>query len=390
MLAALLVNQMRESCDLFRFLQGQDTSSPRIGWDSGRTLPPMLPADRPHLRRMRGFSARSPARIARCVIDQLRKVIGLLTTPRPRGTFNPPLPAGGCGSDDGGAAGGFDDRERRVMPPGRAARGTTTLRKNRARDTSSAQKDREEGGDVIPRNRSARAGGDVSGLLARSVLVYRGLPTPARASLDVRAPRDDPEASLRGAGGRLYESLRSFCEQEYPDYQIVVGVRSADDPAVSVVYRLMAEYPALDLRLVVSDRLAGANPKVSNLANLYEAAKYDILVVADSDIRVGHRLSPNGGGAARGSRGRAWCRACTGGSRTGACGRRSARCSSTSGSIPRRSSESVSKASRTHSVPRWCADARRWSDSVASARLPTTWPTITGWVSSSRATADVW
>jgi ceramide glucosyltransferase len=92
---------------------------------------------------------------------------------------------------------------------------------------------------------------------------------------------------LCGAGGRLYESLRSFCEQEYPHYQIVVGVRSADDPAVSVVYRLMAEYPALDLRLVVSDRLAGANPKVSNLANLYEAAKYDILVVADSDIRVG-------------------------------------------------------------------------------------------------------
>ncbi len=92
---------------------------------------------------------------------------------------------------------------------------------------------------------------------------------------------------LCGAGGRLYESLKSFCEQDYPHYQVVVGVRSADDPAVTVVYRLMAEYPSLDLRLVVSDRLTGANPKVSNLANLYESAKYDILVVADSDIRVG-------------------------------------------------------------------------------------------------------
>ena len=92
---------------------------------------------------------------------------------------------------------------------------------------------------------------------------------------------------LCGAGGRLYESLKSFCEQDYPHYQVVVGVRSADDPAVTVVYRLMAEYPSLDLRLVVSDRLTGANPKVSNLANLYESAKYDVLVVADSDIRVG-------------------------------------------------------------------------------------------------------
>ena len=91
---------------------------------------------------------------------------------------------------------------------------------------------------------------------------------------------------LHGAGGHLYESLRSFCAQDYPDYQIVVGVRDADDPAVPVVYRLMAEYPQLDIRLVVSDRYVGANPKVSNLANLYEAAKYDILVVADSDIQV--------------------------------------------------------------------------------------------------------
>jgi ceramide glucosyltransferase len=92
---------------------------------------------------------------------------------------------------------------------------------------------------------------------------------------------------LCGAGEHLYESLRSFCAQEYTDYQVVVGVRDADDPAVAVVYRLMAEFPQLDLRLVVSDRPVGANPKVSNLANLYEAAKYDILVVADSDIRVG-------------------------------------------------------------------------------------------------------
>jgi ceramide glucosyltransferase len=92
---------------------------------------------------------------------------------------------------------------------------------------------------------------------------------------------------LHGVGGHLYESLRSFCAQDYPDYQIVVGVRDADDPAVKVVARLMAEHPRLDLRLVVSDRPVGANPKVSNLANLYEAAKYDILVVADSDIRVG-------------------------------------------------------------------------------------------------------
>jgi ceramide glucosyltransferase len=92
---------------------------------------------------------------------------------------------------------------------------------------------------------------------------------------------------LCGTGGHLYESLRSFCVQDYPHYEVVVGVRNADDPAVGVVCRLMSEYPELDLRLVVNDRPAGANPKVSNLANLYEGAKYDVLVIADSDIHVG-------------------------------------------------------------------------------------------------------
>jgi ceramide glucosyltransferase len=108
---------------------------------------------------------------------------------------------------------------------------------------------------------------------------------PHRASPSM--PRVTVLKPVRSAGGHLYERLRSFCEQDYADYQIVVGVRDADDPAIGVVSRLMAEYPHLDLQLVVSDRVVGANPKVSNLANLYEAAKHDILVVADSDIHVG-------------------------------------------------------------------------------------------------------
>jgi len=101
------------------------------------------------------------------------------------------------------------------------------------------------------------------------------------------APRVTILKPLCGAGGHLYESLRSFCEQDYPEYQIVVGVRDADDPAVKVVSQLLAEFPRLDVRLVVNDRLLGTNPKVSNLANLYEAAKYDVLLIADSDICVG-------------------------------------------------------------------------------------------------------
>ncbi len=92
---------------------------------------------------------------------------------------------------------------------------------------------------------------------------------------------------LCGPEARLYDNLRSFCEQDYPLFQVVFGIRDPMDPAVAVVERLIRDLPHRDLALVVNDRLIGANHKVSNLANMYEVAKYERLVIADSDMRVG-------------------------------------------------------------------------------------------------------
>jgi ceramide glucosyltransferase len=92
---------------------------------------------------------------------------------------------------------------------------------------------------------------------------------------------------LCGAHPALYESLRSFCEQDYPDVQLVFGVRDPADPAIEVVQRLMNEYRARHLKLVVNERAVSVNPKVSNLVNLCASAEHDVLGVADSDIRVG-------------------------------------------------------------------------------------------------------
>jgi len=91
---------------------------------------------------------------------------------------------------------------------------------------------------------------------------------------------------LRGAEPGLYENLRSFCEQDYPEFQVVFGVRDPQDPAIAVAERVMRDLPGRDLALVVDDRVIGTNLKVSNLANMYGAAKHDLLVIADSDMRV--------------------------------------------------------------------------------------------------------
>jgi ceramide glucosyltransferase len=91
---------------------------------------------------------------------------------------------------------------------------------------------------------------------------------------------------LCGEDPDLAANLRSFCAQDYPSYQIVFGVRDADDPAVIIVQRLMAEFPGTDLTLVIDPRRRGRNLKVANLQNMLPAARHDILVIADSDMRV--------------------------------------------------------------------------------------------------------
>ncbi len=84
----------------------------------------------------------------------------------------------------------------------------------------------------------------------------------------------------------LYDNLRSFCVQSHPIFQLLFGVRDPEDAAIAVVRRLQAEFPAVDIRLVVDPRVYGSNLKVSNLLNLLPHARYDWLVLADSDIGV--------------------------------------------------------------------------------------------------------
>jgi ceramide glucosyltransferase len=84
----------------------------------------------------------------------------------------------------------------------------------------------------------------------------------------------------------LFDCLRSFCEQDYPSYQIVFGVRDSGDPAIPVIERLMRELPNVDATLVVDGRIYGANRKLSNLTNMFGAARHDIVISADADGHV--------------------------------------------------------------------------------------------------------
>lgn len=91
---------------------------------------------------------------------------------------------------------------------------------------------------------------------------------------------------LKGTDREMYTTLRTHCLQEYPKYEIIFGVSEPDDPAIQVVQQLKSEFPARDISLLVCSRTLGSNIKVSNLAQMARTAKYDVLLVNDSDIRV--------------------------------------------------------------------------------------------------------
>jgi ceramide glucosyltransferase len=111
----------------------------------------------------------------------------------------------------------------------------------------------------------------------------RGLPIPREGRpVSILKP-------LHGEEPGLYENLRSFVEQDYPVVQLVLGVNNADDGALPVAKALIRDMPAADVPLVVGAQVRGSNLKVANLENMLPAARYDILAISDSDMRVDGR-----------------------------------------------------------------------------------------------------
>lgn len=91
---------------------------------------------------------------------------------------------------------------------------------------------------------------------------------------------------LKGTDPEIYESFRSHCLQDYPEYEIIFGVSDPNDPAIAEVEKLRQEFPQRAIRLVYCRENLGANTKVSNLVQMLREVHLEHLIVNDSDIRV--------------------------------------------------------------------------------------------------------
>jgi ceramide glucosyltransferase len=123
-------------------------------------------------------------------------------------------------------------------------------------------------------------------LIAAAVLVRR-FGRAAASPSPVAAPAVTILKPLHGDEPGLFDNLRSFCVQDYRgDIQILFGVQDPEDGAIAVVERLRTAQPDRDLDLVIDTRAHGINRKVSNLVNIAPRIRHEVVVLADSDMRV--------------------------------------------------------------------------------------------------------
>ncbi|MCL6620556.1 MAG: bacteriohopanetetrol glucosamine biosynthesis glycosyltransferase HpnI [Syntrophobacterales bacterium] len=83
------------------------------------------------------------------------------------------------------------------------------------------------------------------------------------------------------------ECLESFLTQSYGPYEVLFGVADPQDPALPELRALARRHPEVPVAVVVCPENRGHNPKVSILQQLAPRARYDLLVIADADVRVG-------------------------------------------------------------------------------------------------------
>jgi ceramide glucosyltransferase len=128
------------------------------------------------------------------------------------------------------------------------------------------------------------------GYFLAAIFAARAFLLARRASLAPFAPGVTILKSLKGLDPGMLDAFRSHCRQNYNgEFELLFGVSALDDPAVAAVHQLQSEFPDRAIRLIECPARLGTNGKVSTLVQLALHARYDFLLVNDSDITVSPR-----------------------------------------------------------------------------------------------------
>src|SRR3974390_2279867 len=91
---------------------------------------------------------------------------------------------------------------------------------------------------------------------------------------------------VRGLDPDAYENFASFCRQDYPEYEIIFFVTDHSDPVLPVIERVIADFPDQAIRVLYGSGPQATTNTVAQIARQTREAKYETLVINDSDVRA--------------------------------------------------------------------------------------------------------
>ena len=102
------------------------------------------------------------------------------------------------------------------------------------------------------------------------------------------ARRDRPGISVVrpfcGLEYQLEQTLTTTFHADYPLYEVLFCVGDPNDPAIPLVQRLIAAHPHIPARLLIGDDKISGNPKLNNCVKGWRAARYDLILLSDSNV----------------------------------------------------------------------------------------------------------
>jgi ceramide glucosyltransferase len=114
---------------------------------------------------------------------------------------------------------------------------------------------------------------------------FRGIRKASEAKVSFMPPASILKP-VRGLDHEAYENFASFCRLDYPEYEVLFAVSDNDDQVCTIIEKLRADFPSCSIRIITKIPRVGTNDKVNKLCQLVQKAKYDFIVMSDSDVRV--------------------------------------------------------------------------------------------------------